>query len=170
MNINFYLISITAGLAMIYIFFNPMKLPANNHQEIPQLEITDFTVYDLSKNGLASIFQAQKGFRYKDRYEATDINYTDTSKKYIANISSKFGIYKDSILTMNQDVIYKRADGLTFTSDAGSYNETTGVLTTPDKYVSYKNNDRITGTKLHYNSKDGAFASKGIFATYEIKN
>ena len=155
---------------MIYIFFNPMKLEKLDQKEIPQLEITNFTIYDLDKTGLISLFNGAKGFRYKDRYEVSDINYTDNSKEYISSLTSAFGVYKDFKVNMSGDVVYKRDDGLTFKSDNGQYDQKTGVFTTKSKYVSYRNNDKISGEELMFDNKNGHTTSKNVDATYEIKD
>ncbi|WP_345991176.1 LPS export ABC transporter periplasmic protein LptC [Sulfurimonas sp. HSL-1716] len=170
MNINFYFIYISVGLAMIYLFFHPMKMEKLDKGEIAQLELTKFTIYDLDKEGLKSIFQGTKGYRYLDRYEIFDVNYTDNSKEQIANITSNFGIYKDYIVDLYGNLIYKRADGLTYKSDDGNYNQRTGVLKTKSKYISYRNNDRITGNSLMYDSKHGHATSKDVSAVYQLKN
>ncbi|MBU0632403.1 LPS export ABC transporter periplasmic protein LptC [bacterium] len=170
MNINFYFIYISIGLAMIYLFFHPMKLEKFNKSEIAQLELTNFTMYDLNQDGLKSIFSGTKGYRYVNRYEVFDINYTDNSEALIANITSDFGIYKNHLVSMYGDLVYTRADGLTYKSDDGNYNQKTGFLRTESKYISYRNNDRITGDSLVYDSKKGHATSKNVSAIYEITN
>lgn len=170
MNINFYFIYISVGLAMIYLFFHPMKLQKLDNSEVPQLELTNFTMYDLNQDGLKSIFGGTKGYRYINRYEVFDINYTDNSKELISNITSNFGIYKNHLVSMSGDLVYTRADGLTYKSDDGNYNQKTGVLRTVGKYISYRNNDRITGENLMYDSKIGYSTSDNVFAIYQIEN
>ncbi len=170
MNINFYFVYISIGLAMIYMFFHPMKLAKLDKGEVAQLELSNFTIYDLDQEGLKSIFQGSKGYRYVNRYEVSDVNYTDNSKKYIANITSNYGVYKNNIVDLTGNLIYKRADGLTYKSDDGNYNQKTGVLRTKGKYISYRNDDRITGKNLMYNSKNGYTTSDEVSAVYQLKN
>lgn len=155
---------------MIYIFFNPAKLQQFETKEIAQLELFNFTIYDLDKNGLRSIFSGLKGYKYKDRYEVSDINYTDNTKEYTANIQSDFGIYKDNIVNMQGNVVYARSDGLTFKTGEATYNQNTGFLKTPSTYTLYKNDDKITGTKLIFDSKENHVVSKQISATYQIND
>lgn len=170
MNINFYFVYISIGLAMIYLFFHPMKLDTLDKGEVPQLELANFTIYDLDRNGLKSIFNGTKGYRYQDRYEVFDVNYTDNSRKDISNITSDFAVYKDNIVKMYGNLVYTKADGLIYKSDDGNYDQKTGILRTKGKYISYKNNDRITGNDLMYDSKQGHTTSKNVFAIYTIKN
>ncbi len=170
MNINFFFIFIFTALAMIYLFFNPTKLQQFETKEIAQLELFNFTIYDMDKNGLRSVFSGLKGYKFKDRYEVSDINYTDNTKEYTANILSDFGVYKDNIVNMQDHVVYTRSDGLTFKTDKASYNQDTGFLKTPSTYTLYKNDDKITGTKLIFDSKENRVQSQQISATYQIKD
>ena len=169
MNVNFYFIYITIGLAMIYIFFNPMKLQTLNTAEVAQLELTNFKIYDLDKDGLKSVFSGTRGYRYLDRYEVFDINYTDNSKVYVSNIKSNFGVYKNYIVNMNGNLVYTRADGLTYKSNDGNYNQQTGILRTEGEYLAYRDDNKVIGNSLVYDSKTGQSTSKKVFAIYQIK-
>ncbi len=170
MNINLFFIFVFTVLAMIYTFFNPMKLEEFDKKELAQLELVNFSVYDLDKNGLRSVFHGQKGYKYEDRYEVSDINYTDNTKEYIAYLHSSFGRYKDNIVDLKGNAVYKRADGLTFKTEIASYNQKTGVFQAPNAYTFYRNDDKITGTKLVFDSKEHHMLSKQISATYQIQN
>jgi lipopolysaccharide export system protein LptC len=147
-----------------------MKLQEFDTKEIAQLELSNFSVYDLDTNGLKSVFHGVKGYKYKDRYEVSDINYTDNTREYIAHLQSDFGRYKDKIVDLNGSVVYKRADGLTFLTEIASYNQETGVFQAPNAYTFYRNDDKITGTKLVFNSKENHMLSKQISATYQIQD
>ncbi len=170
MNINLFFICVFAGLAMIYIFFNPMQLQEFDKKEVPQLELLNFSVYDLDTKGLKSVFYGKKGFKYEDRYEVTDMNYTDNSREYIAHLQADFGRYKESVIDLRGNVVYKRADGLTFQTDAASYNQKTAIFQAPNAYTFYRNDDKITGTKLVFDSKENHILSKNIAATYQIQD
>jgi LPS export ABC transporter protein LptC len=174
MNINIFFVSILAGLAMIYLFFEPMKIAELNHKEIPQLELTKFRVYELNEKGLNSLFIGEKGYRFvnesADRYEVYDINYTDYVRENIAHISSSYGTYKEHLVTLDGNVNYTRSDGITFKSDHATYDQNKAVFRTPGKYFFNKNNDKITGTKLFFDSNASHVTSQKISAVYQIKN
>lgn len=170
MNVNLFFIAIASGLAMIYFFFHPMKLGKLNQKEIAQLELEDFTISDIDTKGLKSVFKGTKGYRYLDRYEAFDVNYTDNSKQYRANLQADFGVYKDQVVQMYGDLVYKRSDGLVYISDDGSYNQKNGVLRTQGKYFSYRKDDRISGKNLMYDSKTEKATSDDVDAIYQLKN
>ena len=170
MNINFFFVSIFTGLVMIYIFFNPAKLQQFETKETAQLELFNFSVYDLDIKGLRSVFSGLKGYKYENRYEVSDINYTDNTKEYTTNIHSDLGVYKYHIVNMQGDVVFTRADGISFKTGEAFYDQNTGILKTPNAYTLYRNNDKITGVKLVFDSKENRVLSKQISATYQIKD
>ena len=155
---------------MIYLFFNPTKLPQFEKKETAQLELFNFSIYDLDVKGLRSVFSGLNGYKYENRYEVSDINYTDNTKEYTTNIHSDFGIYKDHIVNAKGNVVFARTDGLSFQTDEAFYDQNTGVFKTPSAYTLCRNNDKITGVKLVFDSKENRVLSKQISATYQIKD
>ena len=174
MNINIFFVGIISVLGLIYAFFEPMKIAQLDHKEIPQLEFSKFSVHELNEQGVKSIFYGDKGYRFADektdRYEVYDINYTDYVRENIAHISSDFGTYKDHLVTLNGNVNYTRSDGLTFKSDKATYDQNKAVFRTPGNYTFYRNDDKIAGTKLFFDSNATHVTSQKISATYQIKN
>jgi LPS export ABC transporter protein LptC len=174
MNINIFFVAIMAVLGMIYLFFEPMKLAELNHKETPQLELTKFSVYELNEKGVKSVFYGNRGFRFADeqtdRYEVYDINYTDYVRENIAHIASDYGTYRNHLVTLDGNVSYARSDGMTFKSDKATYDQDKAVFRTPGNYTFSRNDDKITGTKLFFDSNATHVTSQKISATYQIKN
>jgi len=82
------------GLMTIYIFFKPLDIKQQTFVDVPVLEISSFTLFELDTNKLRTIMNGDKAIRYADRYTVSNINFTDNSKKYIANMKANKGIYK----------------------------------------------------------------------------
>ena len=110
-----------------------------------------------------------KAIRYADRYSVDNINYTDNTQKYIANMKADNGIYKNEILTLSGNIIYTREDGLTMETSKAIYNKKNSVTTIDNDFVSYKGNNRVIGSSAIYNNKDNKLASKNVIAKYQIK-
>lgn len=168
MNINIFFIFIAALLASIYIFFSPMKLPINKKSKTAQLQLSDFKVYNLTTHGVKSVFGGSKGFKYGSKYVVYDVNYTDDSTKSLANITALRGVFEQPRVELYGNVFYKNINGLVFKSNEATYNQSSKVLRTKGKYISYKKNDRITGYKLMYDSKNQKATSKNIVAVYQF--
>ena len=110
-----------------------------------------------------------KAIRYADRYSVNNINYTDNTQKYIANMKADNGIYKNDILTLTGNVLYTREDGLTLETSKAVYNKKNKVTIINNNFVSYKGNNRVIGSSAIYNNKNNKLASKNVIAKYQIK-
>ncbi|SMP88921.1 Lipopolysaccharide-assembly, LptC-related, partial [Epsilonproteobacteria bacterium SCGC AD-308-P11] len=114
MNINIIFIIISIGLMMIFFLFKPMHIKQQEFVDVPLFELSSFSLYELNKKGLNNTMIGTKGTRYSDRYTVENIDYTDNSEKFIANMKADNGIYKDDIVYLEGNVTYTREDGLVF--------------------------------------------------------
>lgn len=131
MNINYFFIFILFSLAMILFLFRPLEMTQQKFDDVPLFTISTFTMYELNSKGLITLMNGDKATRYSDRYTVEQINYTDNSKKYLANMQSNSGIYKDDVVYLDGDIIYTREDGLTF--DAFNSSKPLIIFTSPSK-------------------------------------
>jgi len=167
-NINIVLGFISTILAMIFFLFKPLHIKEQSFEDIPLFELSMFTIYEINTMSLDSILIGTDGARYKDRYKIHNLNYTDNTKKYIANIKANDSIYKDDIMTMYGDVDYNREDGLSFLSDEAIYNKHNGIMKTNKHYVAYRGDNKIIGSSLTYNNLKNRIKSKNITAIYQL--
>ena len=169
MNINIFFLLIIGGLVTIFIAFTPIDIKERANKEIPLLELKEFKLTELNSKGLSSTMEGTTGLRYTDRYFITNLDYTDNTEKYLANIKSKDGLYKNDIIDLNGDVVYHREDGLTFKTQKARYNKKTDIVQALTKYMSYMNGNRATGSSIEYNNALGLTKSKNIIANYKLK-
>ena len=169
MNINIFFIFLFLVLMSIFLFFKPMHMQNSIHTEVPNSEIYSFSIYKLDTKGLNTIFKGSKALVYEDRYEVSNVDYKDSSKKNISNIKANTGVYKDNIIYLKGDVVYTRDDGLIFKSQSFQYNEKTEIAKTNDKYIMYSNKNKVTGKSLKINNKLNKIYSKNITAKYQIR-
>ena len=146
-----------------------MDITIKHFKDVPLFELTDFTMYELTPNGLETIMLGSRGVRYSDRYVVKDMDYTDNSKKYIANIVADLGIYKNEIVTVTGHVVYRREDGLTFKSQKATYNKKTADVISDTNYIAYLNDNVVTGDFIKYNNITKKIYSKNVVAKYQLK-
>jgi len=170
MNINIFFIFIAALLASIYIFFSPMKLPINKESKTAQLQLSHFTVYNLTTHGVQSVFSGTKGLKYGLKYIVYDVNYTDNSTKSLANITALHGVFKQPIIKLDGNVLYKNISGLIFKSNEATYNQTSKVLRTKGKYIlltltissaGFANKLKVVADNFHGNNIKGISTFSG---------
>lgn len=166
--INVIFIVIFSGLLSIYFFFQPMKLKEENFGEVPLFEIQNFLVYELTPKGLNTFMRGSSGVRYENRYEVQDIDFTDNSHKYLANMVAKKGTYEAKQVFLQGDVSYSRDDGFTFQTQNASYNKETMMAYAHTDYNSSKNNSTVQGQWLEYDNKNMLVKSTDISAVYAL--
>lgn len=149
--------------------FKPMDVKVQHFKDVPLFELGDFTMYELNPEGLTTILLGSTGTRYTNRYTITDMDYTDNSKKYIANMISDFGVYKDEIVDLKGHVVYVREDGLTFKSEKALYNKKTADVVSNTNYIAYLNNNVVIGSYIKYNNISKKIYSKNVTAKYQLK-
>lgn len=132
-------------------------------------ELTSFTLHELNRVGLQTVMTGDDAIRYEDRYTVSNINYTDNSKDYIANMKAKQGLYKDNIVELEEDVVYTREDGLTFETSKAIYNKNTSIATADNDYTSYRGENVVNGSFVKYNNSLNRVNSKNVTATYQLK-
>ena len=169
MNINIFFLILLSGLIMIYIFFKPLKIKEQEFVDVPLFELSTFTLYELNKEHLETIMSGTKTVRYSNRYTVKDVNYTDNSKEYIANMHANDATYQDDIIKLNGDVVYKREDGLSFKTKKVVYSKKTNIAYTDDDFISYFEGNIIKGSSLRYNNLTKQTDSTYVNVTYNLK-
>lgn len=154
---------------MIFFLFKPMHIKQQEFVDVPLFELSSFSLYELNKKGLNNTMTGTKGTRYRDRYTVENIDYTDNSEKFIANMKADNGIYKDDIVYLEGNVTYTREDGLVFFTQSATYNKKTSIAHTDNSYVSYRGKDKVTGSSLRYNNLLNQVSSKNVVAIYNFQ-
>ena len=169
MNINILFIIISTCLIMIFFLFEPLNIKKQNFVDIPQFNLTTFTLYELNTQGLTTYMLGDKSVKYSNRYEVDNMDYTDNSSELIANMKSKRGLYKNNIVDLDGDVVYTREDGLEFTTDKIIYNKKTGIANTNAEFIMLRENDKVVGTSLMYNNLLRKATITNVIANYQIQ-
>lgn len=137
--------------------------------DVPLFEISSFTLYELDNSSLITIMRGDNAIRYSDRYTVTQMDYTDNSQEYISNMKANNGIYKDDIVELSGEVFYAREDGLIFETQEATYNKKTNITHTDRDFVSYRADDRVTGTSLKYNNVLNRAEATSVEAVYQLQ-
>ena len=146
-----------------------MNLKQQKFVDVPLFELSSFTLHELNRFGLQTVMTGDSAIRYEDRYSVSNINYTDNSKEYIANMKANHGIYKDEIIELEDDVVYSKENGVTFETNKAIYNKKTTIATAEIDFIAYKDKNVISGSFMKYNNSLNKIESKNIVAKYQIK-
>jgi LPS export ABC transporter protein LptC len=154
---------------MILFLFKPLDIKEQKVKDVPMLELENFESMELNEKGLSALTKGTKGIRYSNRYYVTDLDYTDNADEYMANIKSDSGIYKDDIINLSGNIVYKREDGFIFKTQKASYNTKTKIAESKTSYVSQMDGHIVNGSSIKYNNALGILDSKNVIANYKLK-
>ena len=169
MTVNTFFIAVALILLSILFFFRPMSVKSEEKTEVAQIDLVNFTTYELDQNGLKNVMSGSHGWRYTNRYEIFDVNFTDNTKQYIQKMAADFGRYQNSVIDLVGNVHYRREDGLAFVSNEATYDQNRSTASTKGEFKIVHNNDWVEGKALVYNSEAGTVNAKEIEAHYLIR-
>lgn len=170
-NANYFFVAIALVLASILFFFQPMHVEENlpGDKEVPELEMNNFTLYELDTTGLKNIMIGRQGYRFKDRIEVNDIDYTDSTRSLQNNLQADFGIYDNiNLITLEGNVRYYREDGIKFVTDKAVIYQKEEKIKASGPFKIDKAADYIVGTDLYYDAKKGISHARSVTGFYTL--
>ena len=170
---NSFFVVIALILASILVFIRPHELQQTDrsNEDIAEMELRNFTLYELDTNGLKNIMLGTYGFQYKDRIEVEEIDYTDSTRNLRNNILADYGVYNNNdIITLEGNVRYYREDGMILTTDEAVINQEKETVLTPGPFKIEQDNDNVVGNKLYYDRKAGKTHAKRVVGYYTLKD
>lgn len=154
---------------MIFVLFKPLDIKKQEFIDIPLFELQSFTLFELNDKGLTTVMKGSSATKYSDRYSVENIDYTDNSIEFIASMKAKHGLYKDDLVDLKGDIIYKREDGLTFETQEVTYSKKTKIANVKTDFISYRGDDMLKGSSMTYNNLLNRAASTDIVAIYQLQ-
>ena len=168
---NHFFVGIALVLAAILFLFEPDLVveQKKDGKEIAELELRNFTIYELDVIGLQNIMIGREGYRFKDRIEVKDIDYTDSTHALQNNVQADFGVYRgEDLITLEGNVRYYREDGMKFRSDRADINQTEETITAIGPFKMDKFADNVVGDDLFYDTKNGLSKAKNVTGFFTL--
>lgn len=153
----------------LFVFLKPQSYAQNSDENVPTLEIEDFTVYEINALGVKSVVSGTLGRQYTEHYEVENSHYIQNKNQLGEHLYSDFGVFKNDIVYLNDNVRYFREDGLSFESEHAVYNTKKEFLYVPKSFVLTQNENIIYGNELYYHSLTGDIKAQGVNANYYIQ-
>jgi len=158
---------------MIFFFFKPLEIKERVFKETPIFEFKNFTMYELDTKGLTTKMLGSSAAKYEDRYVVKDINYTDNSPEYKANMVAKNGVFqeKEHTIYLDKNVTYTslNKNRFVFQTQKATYNTKTSVVVSDTNYTISFDYGYIQGTYIKYNALVNRVFSKNVQAKYTIQ-
>ncbi|MBU1642456.1 LPS export ABC transporter periplasmic protein LptC [bacterium] len=166
---NHFFIALALLLSAILYFFKPMHVQDTVKGEIAQLELRNFTLYELGVDGLKDIMIGRHGLRFDDRIEVKDIDYTDSSRQLQNNLQADFGVYNNKdLITLEGNVRYYREDGLKFNTNKAIIDQNKETITTVGPFTLEKFSEKAVGMDLFYDNKNGRSKAEDVTGIFDL--
>jgi hypothetical protein len=169
MNVVPFYLAVAALLASIYLFFKPLHVEIDAPEELAQIELNGFTIYEVSPRAVKTILAGERAQRFEDRYVVVDINLTDRSHGYRDNMQAHEGVYRNGIVTLDEDVLFHRNDGSWFTTQHALYDQNRSIVRTYGSFIFWRGTDYLEGQDLFYDIRNEVARAKKVRGIYEIK-
>jgi LPS export ABC transporter protein LptC len=150
-------------------YFLPHDIKNNDMKEVPQFELNNFIIYEISPLRINRFFEGEHGLHYSDRYVINNAKFTNNERAILESIRADNALYKGDVVKLNGDVHYVRSDGLDFYSKEGLYDQKNGFLKTDEAFKITKEGNSISGIHLDYNLNLDTVLADQIQGTYQLK-
>jgi len=169
MRITHFFVVLFLFAASLLVFLKPQEYSKNTQVKIAQLEIEDFTIYEINKEGVQSVVSGTLGRQYPSYYEVENAHYIENKNRLGEHLYADKGKFEKEVAYLDENVRYFREDGLSFESDHAIYNTNKELLYVPKNFILTQNENIVYGSELHYNAKTGKIAAQKIEANYYIE-
>ena len=166
----FYIVIAIFSVAMVFLsvqtpYFEEMFKENLNVSNMEMQGVKDYQVGEK----ISGEFRAKNVIRYKDRdefyeFEAVindDMNHT---------MSSQTATKKGDNIKFNGDAHYQNSDNFDYKSEEIIYNQKTKIVRSDVPYTLTQGENKVTGDKISYDTKNKKTNSKGIHAWYYIQD
>ncbi len=160
----FFIALLGFSLSSIVFFTSNNELYVNIGKEVPNIEISDFTLYLLNAQYTQAISQGRKALRFEDHEEIYDIFVNQINNKLNEYMYAPFVLSKDNLYTFSQGADYLRVDGLSFWSKWGVYDYHKRIFKGKGDFVLENHTTRATGKNIYYNMFKGDLRADSIKA------
>jgi len=153
----------------LLVFLKPQEYQKNSQEHTAQLEIEDFSIYEINKEGVQSVVSGTLARQYVDYYEVENAHYIENKNHLGEHLYADLGKFEKEIAYLNENVRYFREDGLSFESDHAVYDTQKELLYIPKSFILTQNENIIYGNELKYNVKTGKMSAEKIDANYYLE-
>lgn len=169
MSINLFFLLLLGFLIGMFSYFSPNGKAPEDNREIPKIELTNFTLYEISPKKIDHILEGKEGKKFEEYYVITSAKFSDNTKKLFQSIRSDYAEYRDNVVKVDGNVHYVREDGLEFRSKEGMYNTKESLIQTKGSFIITQHMNRIDGTALNYNTELDTVSANQVRGSYQIK-
>lgn len=158
-------------------YFIPVenRISEDIDKDIPLVVFEEPLMFTLTENSVTKVVDATKAVKYKNRdvmYDADIIiKNTKKNKKYnLDKLNAKMIISHGDILTLEDNVFYRRDNFMTLNTEKLYYNTKQKIAYNDIAFDGKYNGSTIKGTNLYLDMNNNNFKSKKVHFEIDMKN
>ena len=154
LKIEYILLVVFLILSLSMIGISPTSIPSSRVvNDDKEILFEEFSLVEVKERSLGQKLFAKEGIKYKTDLVFKEINLTDEQGN---NIQASKGSYRDDTIAMENNISFRRYDGLTFVSEKLNYDIKSKLLESDRGFALDLNGSHIGGRNLivHLNEKN----------------
>ena len=152
---------------VLTIYLKPYEIFPRDVKNLPEAVFKNFILMEIRKDGIKSTLKGKIGKKFKNKLVVENLEYNNISNKK-ETIRAKRGIYKDNIIKLFKNIVYK-TENFTFYTEMAEYNLKKKILFSKTKFRLITKNSLIIGDNLIYYRNKGKILAKNIDANIKVK-
>lgn len=164
---GFFFALLCFSLSSLVLFTQDSSLHKAIGKEVPNIEMSDFTLYVINMSYCQIISNGLKAMRYEDREEIYDLHIHQVSNHLNEHIFAPKVISKNHFYTFSQVAEYTRTDGLKFSSK-GIYDYRNHIFQGNGDFSLSNPTTQANGVNIRYDGKNGTIKAEVINATINL--
>jgi len=157
-----YILLISLAILSFFIFTKkPDNINIKESNCSKEFLFEELHLFDINESGISNELLATKIVKYKEYFEANNI---DIIHQKIYNIKAQKAIYKDDLLSIENNITFRKDDTMSFKTDSLIYKKDKKLLYTDGNFTMDLNGSIIKGKNLKYSLKDSQIWADNIRA------
>ncbi|WP_181810119.1 hypothetical protein [Helicobacter cinaedi] len=149
---GFFFALLCFSLSSMVLFTQDNDLHKAIGKEVPNIEMTNFTLYMLTPQYCQAISEGTLAMRFENREELYELFIHQVNNKLNEYLYAPYVLSKNRIYTFSQGADYLRLDGLSFWSKWGVYDYNKRIFQGKEDFILQNNTTQATGQNIFYDS------------------
>lgn len=159
----FFALLLCLSVAIVLSFDKEPISPYSGSNEMPKIELHNFTIYHIDKENLALRLDADNAKQFEGFEEFHDV----ILERSAAKITAPLAVRRDNIITFPTGANHYRDGYDMFVAD-GFYDTDKRVLDGEGFFSIIGNERDLKGDNIYYNAKSGAIRADNVYGTFAL--
>ncbi|MDD5717468.1 MAG: hypothetical protein PHW64_06655 [Sulfuricurvum sp.] len=160
--------AVLAILMGMYGYFTPKSVNYPENGEIPLIELSDFSLYEISHQGIEYVLEGREGKMFDTHYAVKSAKFSDNTKSLLQSVQADTINYKKNKIVMDGNVYYVREDGLEFHTDKAEYNTKASLIHINGTFTIRQNRNHVNGEKMVLNTENNTISADRVSGQYDL--